>query len=158
MRGQVGHKTRPHAQLPSSCMGMDDLTTDSPATWVIDVLGLLFDIKHRCLYNQALANVRSTGAGIKCLYCIEFITFQSLYYVYFIQCYQNQKEQHCSLYNNANFHTMGRKNVLFMISLVWGALGFFFAILIVHRYVVCPNLSLQLTLWLPILFQVKSNR
>ena len=32
------------------------------------VIFLLHDI-HWCLYNQALADVRSTGAGIKCLYC-----------------------------------------------------------------------------------------
>ena len=43
---------------------MNDLSTecsiDSQATWVIDVLGLF--------YNQAVADVWSTGAGIKCLY------------------------------------------------------------------------------------------
>ena len=49
---------------------MDDLTTerrfDSQATWVIDVLGLSFGhVIHGCFYNQALADVRSTGAGIK---------------------------------------------------------------------------------------------
>ena len=26
-------------------------------------------VTHECVYNQALADVRSTGAGIKCLYC-----------------------------------------------------------------------------------------
>ena len=50
---------------------MDDLKTertfDSQSTWVIDVLGLFFI--HGCLYNQALADVRSTCARIKCLYC-----------------------------------------------------------------------------------------
>ena len=47
---------------------------DSNATWVIDVFGLYFwhDI-HGCLYNQALADVRSTGAGIECLYCSSWI-------------------------------------------------------------------------------------
>ena len=39
------------------------------ATWVINVLGLLFWlVTHGCLFNRALADVRSTGAGIKCLY------------------------------------------------------------------------------------------
>ena len=43
----------------------DDLTNDRSfdlqATWVIDVLGLLFrHVIHGCLYNQSLA---STGAG-----------------------------------------------------------------------------------------------
>ena len=49
------------------------LTTErsfvSQATWVIDVLGLFFchDI-NGCLYDQALAGVRLTGAGIRCPY------------------------------------------------------------------------------------------
>ena len=30
----------------------------------------IFYVSHWCFYNQALADVRSTGAGIKCLYCI----------------------------------------------------------------------------------------
>ena len=44
---------------------------DLQATWVIDVFGLLdiWHIKHWCLYSQAVADVWSTGAGIKCLYC-----------------------------------------------------------------------------------------
>ena len=55
----------------------DDLTTersfDPQATWVIDVLGTSFwHVIHRALYNQALADVRSIGAGIKCLYCTLF--------------------------------------------------------------------------------------
>ena len=51
------------------------LTTErsfvSQATsWVTDVLTLFFKhIIHWCLYNLALADVRSTGAGIKCVYC-----------------------------------------------------------------------------------------
>ena len=49
---------------------LDDLTTDrcfySQATCVINVLGLFFwTVIHGCLYNQALDDVRSTGAGIK---------------------------------------------------------------------------------------------
>ena len=69
MRGQPGQNIRPHARLLPRFHGhvsMDDLTTersfDSQAMCVIDVLG--------CLYNQALADVRSTGAGTKCLYCM----------------------------------------------------------------------------------------
>ena len=54
---------------------MYDLTTersfDSQATLVIDVLGsFCWYVIHGCLYNPALSKVRSTGAGIKCLYCI----------------------------------------------------------------------------------------
>ena len=30
---------------------------------------VIFDVVHGCLYNQALADVRSTGKGIKYLYC-----------------------------------------------------------------------------------------
>ena len=50
-----------------------ELTTersvDSSSTWVTDVLGISFcHIIHGCLFNQALADFRSTGAGIKCMY------------------------------------------------------------------------------------------
>ena len=43
-------------------------------TWIwfifVDVLGLLLGHSiHWCVYNQALADVRSTGAGIECPYC-----------------------------------------------------------------------------------------
>ena len=63
-------------QFPGhGCMG--DLTTkrnfDLQATWVIGVLGLCFrHVIHGYLYNQALADVWSTGAGIKCLHCTLF--------------------------------------------------------------------------------------
>ena len=53
--------------------GMGNLTTEhnfeSQATRVIDVLCLFFDVIRGCLYNQALTDVRSTGAGIKYLFC-----------------------------------------------------------------------------------------
>ena len=56
---------------------MDDLKTertctfDLQATRVIDVLGLLFDTSSmEVCTNRRLADVRSNGAGIKCLYCI----------------------------------------------------------------------------------------
>ena len=52
---------------------MDGLTTessfDSQATSVINEHGLLFFIRHvihGCLFNQALADVLSTSARIKC--------------------------------------------------------------------------------------------
>ena len=53
---------------------MYDLTVErrfnSQATWAIEVLGLFFwRVIYVCLYNNALPDVRSTGAGIKCLYC-----------------------------------------------------------------------------------------
>ena len=72
----------------------DDLTTerslDSQATRFIAVLGLFFQhVTNECLYNQALEDVRSTGAGIKCLYCILSPAFSSALitkYFPFIQC------------------------------------------------------------------------
>ena len=79
MSRQPRHNTSQHAQLPPTFLGRDDLTTglsfDSKATWVTDVLSMLFwHVIHGCLYNQALADIRSTGAGIKCLYCICDVT------------------------------------------------------------------------------------
>ena len=48
MCGQPWCKTLQQAQLPPSFLGAGDLTTersfDSQATWVIDVLGLVFDM------------------------------------------------------------------------------------------------------------------
>ena len=41
----------------------------STHTCVINVFSLFVDMLSTGLYNQALADVRSTGAGIKCLYC-----------------------------------------------------------------------------------------
>ena len=42
---------------------------DSLTTWVIHVVGLCSACYPWCLYTHALADVQSTGAGIKCLYC-----------------------------------------------------------------------------------------
>ena len=63
MRGQLAHNTRPHARLPPSSQGMGAWMTSqtycsfySQATWVIDVLGLFFDMlpMDATTYNQAL--------------------------------------------------------------------------------------------------------
>ena len=53
---------------------MDDLTTersfDSQGKWVVNVLGLFLLTCYPWVFAQpALTDVRSTGAGIKCLYC-----------------------------------------------------------------------------------------
>ena len=53
---------------------MDGLVTERrfepQATWVVAVLDLCFSMLFMSvLYNQILADVRSIGAGIKCLYC-----------------------------------------------------------------------------------------
>ena len=61
-----------HNPLPPSFLGMDAWMTsqlkcsfDSHAKWIIDVLGLfLLHVIRGSLYNQTLADVRSTGAGI----------------------------------------------------------------------------------------------
>ena len=69
MCGQPYKTARPIVtQFPGhGCMNI--LTTecsfDSQTMWVIYVLGVI----HWCLYNQALEDVRSTGVGIKILYC-----------------------------------------------------------------------------------------
>ena len=60
----------PHCHPVSwAWMNFDDLTDklsfDSQATWVIVMLGLSFDILSMSVfYNQALADVRSSGADI----------------------------------------------------------------------------------------------
>ena len=66
--------TRPHARLPPSFLGIKDLTTErsfnSQARWAIDELWLFcWHVIQGCLYNLVLADVRSTRAEIKCLYC-----------------------------------------------------------------------------------------
>ena len=65
MHCQCGHNARPHARLPHKLMGMD--------AWMTSKLNVALVRKLRgslmCLHNQALADVRSTGAGITCLYC-----------------------------------------------------------------------------------------
>ena len=60
---------------------------DSQAIWAIEVLGLFsWHVINGCLYNQALADVRSTGAGIKCLYCM------SLTHSWFTKEWRRMKE------------------------------------------------------------------
>ena len=40
-----------------------------------------FDVFHGCLYNQVLADVRSTSVGIKCLYCIGVLFYYDIFSV-----------------------------------------------------------------------------
>ena len=74
MSGLPRHTSRPHTGLPASFLILEDLTTERSfvlqATCVIDVLGLFFDVIHEFLDNQTLPDVRSTGSGIKYLYCM----------------------------------------------------------------------------------------
>ena len=82
MRGQPKHSTRPHGRLVPSFLGMgawmtSHVTTersfDSETTWVVDVLGVFFDVLYmytNVCKNKALVDVCSTVVGMKCLYCI----------------------------------------------------------------------------------------
>ena len=78
MRGQPGHNAQPHARLQPIFQGIDawitsELNEASVCKLRVSLMSLtdIFDIPFMgVLYNQALADVRSTGAGIKCLYFI----------------------------------------------------------------------------------------
>ena len=73
MREQPGHNTLPHARLPPSFLGMDDLTTersfDSQATmglaYFFDMLSMGFCTDE----HWQTADVTPIVAGVKCLYC-----------------------------------------------------------------------------------------
>ena len=72
MRGQPRYITRPHARLPHSFRGMDAWMTSQLNVALIRMLrgsltSVIFFI-HGYLYNQALADVRSIGAGIEFLH------------------------------------------------------------------------------------------
>ena len=76
MHGPPGHNTRPHARLPTSFLTMDaGITLQLNEALVLKLCGSLvclayFLICHLwvCL-NQALEDVRSTGAGKIFMYC-----------------------------------------------------------------------------------------
>ena len=75
MHDQPWHNTPSARPIATQFRGhrcIDNLITehsfDSQATRVFDVLGLFYgNVIHGCLYNQALADVQSTGEGIRCL-------------------------------------------------------------------------------------------
>ena len=76
MRRQTGRNTRPHTQFPSSFLGMSArMTSQVNKVLIYKQRGPLMFVAYFLtyyswsLYKQALADVRSTGAGIKCLYC-----------------------------------------------------------------------------------------
>ena len=77
MRGQPGHNTQLHDRLQPSFHGIDAWITSELNEALVCKLRVslmsmagIFDIPSMgVLYNQALADVRSTGAGIKCRYC-----------------------------------------------------------------------------------------
>ena len=90
MRGQPGHNTQPHARAQPSFQGIDAwITSELNEALVcklrVSLMSLsdIFDIPSvGVLYNQALADVRSTGAGIKCLYCTSVLT--KIYFLNFL--------------------------------------------------------------------------
>ena len=83
MRGQPGHNTRTDARSPLNFLSMYASTRPRPHNRTLFLLASynvrgslmclapVFDmLSMHYFYNQTLADVRSTGAGIKCLYCI----------------------------------------------------------------------------------------
>ena len=71
MPGQSGHNTRPHTQLTSSVLGMDAYLNDLQIECSFNVFGLFhWHVIYGCSYTQAPADLWSTGAGIRCLYCM----------------------------------------------------------------------------------------
>ena len=96
MREQSGHDTRPHAWLPHSFLGMDAWMTSQlnvamfrKLRWSLKCLAYLLKCYQRVFYNQALADHRSTGAGIKCLNCMVCIIKQFACLLYVIRCCQS---------------------------------------------------------------------
>ena len=79
--GNPGHNTQPHAQLPPSFLVTDAWMISQLNVALIGKLhGSLLCLAHffdrwlsMFLYNQSLADVRSTGAGMKYLHCIKEI-------------------------------------------------------------------------------------
>ena len=77
MHGQPGHNTRPHARLPHIFVAMDAwMTSQLNLSLIRKLRGSLMCFAELfwhgiqgCFYNQALADVQSTSAGIKCLHC-----------------------------------------------------------------------------------------
>ena len=77
MRGHPGHNSRPHARYQPSVRGMDTwMFSQLDAALIRKLRGSLVFLAYFfltaypwVLYNETLVDVRSTGAGIKCLYC-----------------------------------------------------------------------------------------
>ena len=73
MCGQPGPNTRLQVRLSPSFLGMDDLITKLALIRKLceSLMCLAYFLtcysNYGCLYNRALANVLSTGGGIKCL-------------------------------------------------------------------------------------------
>ena len=65
---QPRHNTRQHALLPPRFLGIDAwLTSQMNVALIRSYVG---HVIYGSMNNQALTDVRSTGAGIKCQHCI----------------------------------------------------------------------------------------
>ena len=75
MCGQPGHKTQPHAWLTTSFLSLDGFKTER--SFDCKLRGSLkcqaYFLKCYARLFFLLADVRSTGAGIKCLYCTQAV-------------------------------------------------------------------------------------
>ena len=76
MPGQPGHNTRSHARLPPSFMGMDALMTSQLNVALnrkllgsFMCLAYLLTCYPLVFVQPGISRLRSTGAGIKYLYC-----------------------------------------------------------------------------------------
>ena len=77
MSGLPWNSSQPHARWPHSFLGMDACVTSRLNVDLVHKLRVslvclayyFWHVIHGCLYNHALVDVRSTGAGIKCLHC-----------------------------------------------------------------------------------------
>ena len=85
MPGQPGRNTRLHSRMLHNFLGMDAwMTSQMKVALIRKVRGSLMCLAYFFLtcyplefQNQALADVRSTGSGIKCLYCKRYLIPQS---------------------------------------------------------------------------------
>ena len=111
MCGQLRHNMKHHAQLPTDFLGMDAWMTSQLILALMRklrgslmCLGYFFPLHviHGCLYNQALADVKATSAGIKCLYCRKIIISPKK--MLFVSCnrtltnYNSEKSLHLSFF------------------------------------------------------------
>ena len=83
----AGRNTRPHGRLPPSYLVMNGwMSSQLKAALFYRLHGSSMSVAffyqyvtHGNLYNQALADVRSNGVGIKCLYTMMPQRFQTFY-------------------------------------------------------------------------------
>ena len=80
MRGKSGHNTRPYTPFATQNPGhgcMNDLTTERGSLMYLGYFFLY--LIHGCFYNQPLADVRSTSAGIEYLFSTKAVSYPPLH-------------------------------------------------------------------------------